>query len=306
MIRRIAKLSNYLCAYYDYKGIDFDKFLNHFEKGLLQELDFKREVINAQKTSENFRYEQEGRYEDLYIPKLDPLRSTKRTILMEYVEGIKIDDVDALNAKFGNAQRCTDMLLHIFAKMIFLHGHVHCDAHPGNIFVRPNPKDPERPQIVLLDHGFYGTCSNAFRRQFCKLWYALATLDYVTVKKISYELGINEYYRYLPILFTGRTINTTKPLGDKPHKEEKDFILQNNEGNLEKVGNLLQKLPTDVIFMFKAIAIIAVHNARAGGTTRKRIFTFTDYCMQAMCERFSYFYLFYLRFHFRFKVLLFE
>ena len=50
VIRRIAKLSNYLCAYYDYKGIDFDKFLNHFEKGLLQELDFKREVINAQKT----------------------------------------------------------------------------------------------------------------------------------------------------------------------------------------------------------------------------------------------------------------
>lgn len=38
--------------------------------------------------------------------------------------------------------------------MIFENGHVHCDAHAGNIFVRRNPKSNE-PQIILLDHGFY-------------------------------------------------------------------------------------------------------------------------------------------------------
>ena len=64
-------------------------------------------------------------------------------------------------------------------------------------------------------------------------------MDYVTVKKLSYEMGIDEYYRYLLILFTGRTINTTKPLGAKPVQEEKDFLLENNEGNLEKIGTLL-------------------------------------------------------------------
>ena len=47
VIRRLIKLANWLCHKYDYKGIDFDKFLNHFEKGLLQELDFKSEVINS-------------------------------------------------------------------------------------------------------------------------------------------------------------------------------------------------------------------------------------------------------------------
>ena len=167
------------------------------------------------------------------------LKSTKRTILMEYVEGTKIDDIEALNEKFGSAKKCTNMLVNIFAKMIFLHGHVHCDAHPGNILVRPNPDNPERPQIVLLDHGFYGTTSQAFRKQFCKLWFALATMDYSTVRDISYDMGINEYYRYLPILFTYRTINTTKPLGGRPAIEEKDFLKQNNEGNLEKIGDLL-------------------------------------------------------------------
>lgn len=43
--------------------------------------------------------------------------------------------------------------------MIFKHGFVHCDAHPGNIMIRKKPKrNPNQPndyQIVLLDHGLY-------------------------------------------------------------------------------------------------------------------------------------------------------
>ena len=119
-------------------------------------------------------------------------------------------------------------------------------------------------------------------------------MDYRTVKEISYELGIDEYYRYLPILFTYRTINTTKPLGGRPVPEEKEFLLSNNEGNLEKIGTLLQKLPTDLVFIFKAMHIVGVHNFRAGGSTRNRIMTFSEHCMLAMSERFSFLYLWYL------------
>ena len=68
-------------------------------------------------TVDNFRFV--GNSDDLYVPKVDVLKSTKRTILMEYVEGIKIDDIDALNAKFGSAKDCTDVLISIFAKMLF-------------------------------------------------------------------------------------------------------------------------------------------------------------------------------------------
>jgi aarF domain-containing kinase len=59
---------------------------------------------------------------------------------MEYIDGIKIDETEALAEKFGNAKSCSDILLDVFAKMIFVDGHIHCDAHPGNILVRPNPK----------------------------------------------------------------------------------------------------------------------------------------------------------------------
>ena len=93
MIRKLTKLANKLCHYYEYKGIDFDKFMDHFEKGLLQELDFKTEVINSQRTVDDFK-----RYNDelVYVPKVDVLKSTKRTILMEFVQGTKIDELDKL------------------------------------------------------------------------------------------------------------------------------------------------------------------------------------------------------------------
>ena len=173
VIRILSRLANKMCRYYEYTGIDFAKFMQHFEKGLMQELDFKQEVINSIMTSDNFRGQDE-----LYIPKTMYLDSTKRTIVMEYIEGDRIDELEKLKEKYGSAQEATDLLVQIFAKMIFEHGHIHCDAHPGNILVRPHPLNPKKPQIVLLDHGFYAKTSDDFRKSFCNLWHALCSFDY--------------------------------------------------------------------------------------------------------------------------------
>jgi aarF domain-containing kinase len=64
------------------------------------------------------------------------LDSTKRAIIMEYVEGCRIDELDKLKEMFGSSDCVTDQLIDIYAKMIFLYGHVHCDPHPGNIKIR--------------------------------------------------------------------------------------------------------------------------------------------------------------------------
>lgn len=71
------------------------------------------------------------------------------------------------------------------------------------------------------------------------MWHALVTMDYYTVKQVAFSMGIDEYYRYLPLLFTYRTINTTKPLGGKLAEEERKFIKENEEFDLDKVGVLL-------------------------------------------------------------------
>ena len=49
-----------------------------------------------------------------------------------------------------------ESLYKIFGDMIYVHGFVHCDPHPGNLMVRQDPDNPQRKfQVVVLDHGMY-------------------------------------------------------------------------------------------------------------------------------------------------------
>ena len=64
---------------------------------------------------------------------------------MEYVEGVKINEIDKLKERYSRPQSASEILIDVFAKMIFMYGHVHCDAHPGNILVRDHPLKKGKP-----------------------------------------------------------------------------------------------------------------------------------------------------------------
>lgn len=68
-------------------------------------------------------------------------------------------------------------LIKAFADQIFITGFVHCDPHPGNVFIRPHPKNPKDFQIVILDHGFCLEISNDFRKQYAEFWRAMFFRD---------------------------------------------------------------------------------------------------------------------------------
>ncbi len=82
---------------------------------------------------------------------------------MEYVNGINIDENEELIQNGFNLLKVSETLIKVFSSMIFINGHVHCDAHAGNIFIRKNPKNPRKDQVILLDHGFYRSYSEEFR-----------------------------------------------------------------------------------------------------------------------------------------------
>jgi aarF domain-containing kinase len=56
--------------------------------------------------------------------------------------------------------------------MIFDHGLVHADPHPGNIHVKwvKNKNGKEEPKVVLLDHGIYNEISDTTRKGYAKMW----------------------------------------------------------------------------------------------------------------------------------------
>ena len=72
-------------------AIDFRNMNTIFDKSHRLETDFRRELINLEKTRHNFRDAV-----DLYLPKAYPLYSSSRTMVMEWVRGTRIDNVEEI------------------------------------------------------------------------------------------------------------------------------------------------------------------------------------------------------------------
>ena len=92
VIKKLIASANWLCKRYNFQGIDFSKFNEHFQASLVKELDFKAEVVNAERTRQQFK----GQEAILHIPRNHVPLSSSRAIVMEYVEGVKINDVETL------------------------------------------------------------------------------------------------------------------------------------------------------------------------------------------------------------------
>jgi len=84
---------------------------------------------------------------------------------MEFIEGIKINNVQEIVAAGHLPADVTQTMLEVFSDMIFVHGFVHCDPHPGNLMVRYGPN--KQTQVVLIDHGLYRELDETFRREHC-------------------------------------------------------------------------------------------------------------------------------------------
>lgn len=59
-----------------------------------------------------------------------------------------------LKQSLFNSLQVSENLGKLYSEMIFVHGFVHCDPHPGNVLVQKCPYS-QKSQIVLLDHGLY-------------------------------------------------------------------------------------------------------------------------------------------------------
>lgn len=84
---------------------------------------------------------------DVVVPRPVEELTTSRLLVMEYVEGVKITDRDALLEAGIEPREVAVLLNDVFAESLFERGVLHADPHPGNLLVQPGPR------LVLLDHG---------------------------------------------------------------------------------------------------------------------------------------------------------
>lgn len=116
-----------------------------FEKSILLELSLVNERNNIQQFAINFQ-----NHPDTYVPKVYDEYCSNRVLTMEFIDGIKITELEKLHEKGIDPKTISELGLKLFVMQILEFGFFHADPHPGNILVN------DQGQVIFIDFGAVG------------------------------------------------------------------------------------------------------------------------------------------------------
>jgi predicted unusual protein kinase regulating ubiquinone biosynthesis (AarF/ABC1/UbiB family) len=128
--------------------------IREFADGVLAELDYEAEAGNAERFATNFARDPQVR-----IPRAYREFSTRRVLVLENVEEIKITDYDGLASAGVSRKAVARKLFQTYLQQIFVDGFFHADPHPGNLFVQP--LDAERARRLGIQTSEVSAASSS-------------------------------------------------------------------------------------------------------------------------------------------------
>ena len=118
------------------------ELIDAFATSLRREIDFILEGRNADKIAKNFKND-----DTVSIPKVYWDYTSKRVLVEEFIEGIRINDFEAMDRAGLDKYEIALNVTRAYLQMIHEDGFLQADPHPGNLYVL---KDNV---IVVLDFG---------------------------------------------------------------------------------------------------------------------------------------------------------
>lgn len=152
--------------------------VDEFARTIKSELDFFIEASNAIQLRSNFRDSPV-----LYVPEVYTDFSSKRVLVMERIEGIRIDAYERLDRAGQDRREIARKGGAAYFKMILQDGLFHADPHPGNIFVLSDGR------LGLVDFGIMGRVTEENMQYFASIFLALADHDYDALVRQYIDLG---------------------------------------------------------------------------------------------------------------------
>ncbi|KAK8073876.1 hypothetical protein PG994_004775 [Apiospora phragmitis] len=166
-------------------------------------------------------------------------------------------------------------IVDLFSAQIFKWGVVHCDPHPGNLFIRRLPSG--HAEVVLIDHGLYVYMSPDFRHQYSLFWKSLMTFDNDTIAEVSKQWGIKA-----PDFFASATLLKPYEGGDNKTKNgiiesldgktaaERHFEMQRRmkQGIRDMLADE-DKWPKELIFIGRNLRIVQGNNQFMGSPVNR-------------------------------------
>ncbi|WP_173425730.1 2-polyprenylphenol 6-hydroxylase [Aurantiacibacter marinus] len=148
----------------------------NFKRWTNSELDLRREAASASELADAMRG-----MEGYRIPSIDWDRTNGRVMTIEWIDGVKISDQQALIAAGHDMPDLARRLVLAFLTQAISGGFFHADMHQGNLFVQADGT------IVAIDFGIMGRIDQRARQWLAEILYGLITGDYKRVAEIHFE-----------------------------------------------------------------------------------------------------------------------
>ena len=162
----------------DFKNlVDLDMVLDELWSVAQEEMDFLKEAANMDEFSRN-----NASVQYVTTPKLYHEYSTGHVLVMEYIDGYSLDDVESLQNAGYDMDEIGTKFVNNFIKQVMDDGFFHADPHPGNVKIRDG-------KIVWIDMGMMGRLSEKDRRTMIKGIRGIALHDISMVENSVLEIG---------------------------------------------------------------------------------------------------------------------
>ena len=162
----------------DFKNlVDLDMVLDELWSVAQEEMDFLKEAANMDEFSRN-----NASVQYVTTPKLYHEYSTGHVLVMEYIDGYSLDDVESLQNAGYDMDEIGTKFVNNFIKQVMDDGFFHADTHPGNVKIRDG-------KIVWIDMGMMGRLSEKDRHTMIKGIRGIALHDISMVENSVLEIG---------------------------------------------------------------------------------------------------------------------
>ncbi|KAK9071560.1 hypothetical protein SSX86_007988 [Deinandra increscens subsp. villosa] len=148
---------------------------------LYQEIDYTKEAANAELFANNFK-----NLEYVKVPKINWKYTTPQVLTMEYVPGIKINRIQALDQLGVDRKKLGRYAVESYLEQILSHGFFHADPHPGNIAV----DDVNGGRLIFYDFGMMGSISPNIREGLLEVFYGVYEKDPNKVLEAMVQMGV--------------------------------------------------------------------------------------------------------------------
>ncbi len=219
---------------------NIEDLFKEFSKSILSELDFMAEAGYTEKIRKSNLDK-----DSVEIPKIYWQYSAKSVLVEDFIDGVKVSDIDELSKKGYDNKTILKIFLNHFFKQIFIIGYFNADPHPGNVFV------VDREKIGIIDFGSVGILTKDLRRKILKYFIEFFNANYEEAASLFIEICMGDLTDKEEQVFKFELMEFIESFYNKPFKD-----IYSSEILLEtlRIGqkNKLM-IPSELSLLFKAL-----------------------------------------------------